>query len=170
MEVTTLGIDLGKNVFHVVGLDARGRVAIRRRVSRSQRMVFTGNLPACLDRTRREWRRQVGRGTMRFVSPKTIPQLDPAGVTSCPRSPGRASDAGGEPESGVPAGARHPGSAWPDRDARRDPTASRIERSPGLSLLAETSGAPIRGVASSPRENRPCHPRHRYARDRRSGL
>jgi expansin (peptidoglycan-binding protein) len=36
MEVTTLGIDLGKNVFHVVGLDARGRVAVKRRVSRSQ--------------------------------------------------------------------------------------------------------------------------------------
>jgi hypothetical protein len=36
MEVTTLGIDLGKNVFHVVGLDARGRAAVKRRVSRSQ--------------------------------------------------------------------------------------------------------------------------------------
>jgi hypothetical protein len=36
MEVTTLGIDLGKNVFHVVGLDGRGRAAVKRRVSRSQ--------------------------------------------------------------------------------------------------------------------------------------
>ena len=48
MEVTTLGIDLGKNVFHVVGLDARGRVVVKRRVSRSQLMVLTGNLPTCL--------------------------------------------------------------------------------------------------------------------------
>jgi hypothetical protein len=35
MEVQTVGIDLGKNVFHIVGLDAGGKVRLRRRVTRS---------------------------------------------------------------------------------------------------------------------------------------
>ncbi len=37
MDVKTLSIDLGKNVFHVVGLNDRGAVALKRRVTRAQR-------------------------------------------------------------------------------------------------------------------------------------
>jgi hypothetical protein len=36
MELHTLGIDLGKTVFHMVGLSARGEVVVRKKVSRSQ--------------------------------------------------------------------------------------------------------------------------------------
>ena len=48
MDVKTLGIDLGKNVFHVVGLDDRGAIALKRRVTRAQLAVLAGNLPRCL--------------------------------------------------------------------------------------------------------------------------
>ena len=44
MELHTLGIDLGKTSFHVVGLDLRGSVVVRKRLSRSQLLHFTSNL------------------------------------------------------------------------------------------------------------------------------
>ena len=34
--ITTIGIDLGKNTFHLIGMDARGRIVLRRKVSRGQ--------------------------------------------------------------------------------------------------------------------------------------
>ena len=34
MKLQVLGIDLGKTVFHLVGLDSTGRVVIRKRCSR----------------------------------------------------------------------------------------------------------------------------------------
>ena len=44
MKLHVLGIDLGKTVFHLVGLDSTGRVAIRKRCSRTQLLAFTANL------------------------------------------------------------------------------------------------------------------------------
>jgi transposase len=44
MKIQALGIDLGKSVFHVVGLDERGQVVIRKRCSRTQLLAFTANL------------------------------------------------------------------------------------------------------------------------------
>jgi hypothetical protein len=44
----TIGIDLGKTVFHFVGVNARGQVAVRRKGSRTQLLRFTSNLVACL--------------------------------------------------------------------------------------------------------------------------
>jgi transposase len=48
MALHTLGIDLGKNSFHVIGLDERGGITLKRRVSRSQLAVLLGTLPRCL--------------------------------------------------------------------------------------------------------------------------
>jgi len=48
MEVKTLGIDLGKTVFHIVGLTAEGRVALKRRLTRTQLATLTANLPPCV--------------------------------------------------------------------------------------------------------------------------
>ncbi|MGB9429905.1 MAG: IS110 family transposase [Gammaproteobacteria bacterium] len=48
MNIQTLGIDLGKDTFHVVGLDAQGRPVLRRRFSRTQLRRWTANLPPCL--------------------------------------------------------------------------------------------------------------------------
>ena len=44
MKLHVLEIDLGKTVFHLVGLDSTGRLVIRRRCSRRQLLAFTANL------------------------------------------------------------------------------------------------------------------------------
>ena len=47
--VTVIGIDIGKNSFHVVGLDVRGGIVLRQKWSRSQvEARFGPNMPACL--------------------------------------------------------------------------------------------------------------------------
>ena len=48
MEIRTIGIDLGKTVFHLVGVNARGEVVVRKKCSRTQLLRFTSNLPSCL--------------------------------------------------------------------------------------------------------------------------
>ena len=35
MELFTLGVDLGKTTFHLVGMDQRGEVVLRKRFSRT---------------------------------------------------------------------------------------------------------------------------------------
>jgi transposase len=44
MELHTIGIDLGKTVFHLVGLNRRGEVVVRKKFSRRQLLQFTANL------------------------------------------------------------------------------------------------------------------------------
>jgi transposase len=44
MKLQALGIDLAKNVFHLVGLDASGQIVIRKRCSRKQVLAFTANV------------------------------------------------------------------------------------------------------------------------------
>src|SRR6516162_4061998 len=46
--ITVIGIDIGKNSFHVVGLDVRGGIVLRQKWSRSQVEVRLANMPACL--------------------------------------------------------------------------------------------------------------------------
>src|SRR5262245_994176 len=46
--VKMLGIDIGKSVFHVVGLDDLGRVVIKKRLTRVQLFVMSANLAPCL--------------------------------------------------------------------------------------------------------------------------
>jgi transposase len=48
LELHTMGIDLGKTVFHLVGLDRRGQVIVRKKFSRTQLLRFTVNRPVCL--------------------------------------------------------------------------------------------------------------------------
>src|SRR6202011_5398304 len=48
MEIRTIGIDLGKTVFHFVGVNARGEVVVRKKGSRLQLLRFTSNLRECL--------------------------------------------------------------------------------------------------------------------------
>ena len=43
MEIHTMGIDLGKTVFHLVGLNLRGEIVVRKQVSRSQLLRLTAN-------------------------------------------------------------------------------------------------------------------------------
>ena len=44
LELHTIGIDLGKPVFHLVGLRLRGGVVVRKRFTRKQLLHFTANL------------------------------------------------------------------------------------------------------------------------------
>jgi transposase len=44
MDITSVGIDLGKTTFHLVAIDARGKVVIRRKFSRNQLLVYTASL------------------------------------------------------------------------------------------------------------------------------
>ena len=43
MKIHTIGIDLGKTKFHVVGLSERGEVVVRKQFSRAQLLRFTAN-------------------------------------------------------------------------------------------------------------------------------
>lgn len=44
MEIHTIGIDLAKTVFHLVGLNAHGEIVVRKKCSRNQLLRFTANL------------------------------------------------------------------------------------------------------------------------------
>lgn len=46
--VTVIGIDLAKNSFQIHGVDANGKVALRRKLRRDQVTIFFANLPECL--------------------------------------------------------------------------------------------------------------------------
>ena len=48
MTIAVLGIDLGKNSCSLVGLDASGRVVLRRRMRRETVIAFGAKLPACV--------------------------------------------------------------------------------------------------------------------------
>ena len=46
--IAVIGIDIGKNAFHVVGHDARGAIVLRQKWSRGQVEARLANLPPCL--------------------------------------------------------------------------------------------------------------------------
>ena len=44
MNIRSIGIDLGKTTFHLVALGERGKVIVRKKLSRQQLLAFTANL------------------------------------------------------------------------------------------------------------------------------
>jgi transposase len=46
--VTTIGIDMGKNTLHMIGLDSRGAIVLREKISRGRITSRLANLPPCL--------------------------------------------------------------------------------------------------------------------------
>ena len=48
MELHSIGIDLGKTVFHLVGLNRAGEVVVRKKFSRTQLLRFTVNTQVAL--------------------------------------------------------------------------------------------------------------------------
>ena len=48
MQVTTIGLDIAKNVFQVHGIDAAEKVVVRKQLRRSQVLEFFKALPPCL--------------------------------------------------------------------------------------------------------------------------
>ena len=47
-SIAVVGIDIGKNSFHIVGLDQRGAIVLRQKWSRGQMDAPIGELPPCL--------------------------------------------------------------------------------------------------------------------------
>lgn len=47
-EIAVVGIDIGKNTFHVVAHDKRGAIVLRQKFSRGQLETWLANLPPCL--------------------------------------------------------------------------------------------------------------------------
>jgi transposase len=82
MQITTIGLDLAKNVFRVHGVDATGQVVVRKSLRRSQMLPFFAKLPPCLVGieacgTSHHWARELiklGHETMRFVPVKSLEQ------------------------------------------------------------------------------------------------
>ncbi len=46
--VAVVGIDIGKNSFHIIGLDERGAIVLRQKWSRGQMETRFANMPPCL--------------------------------------------------------------------------------------------------------------------------
>src|SRR5947209_17410917 len=46
--VATIGIDIGKNTFHLIGLDKMGAIVLRQKLSRGQVDTRLANMPPCL--------------------------------------------------------------------------------------------------------------------------
>lgn len=47
-KVTTIGLDLAKTVFHVIGTDARGKTVHKKMLKRTQVLAYFAQLPSCL--------------------------------------------------------------------------------------------------------------------------
>src|ERR1700732_2782016 len=48
MQITTIGLDIAKNVFQVHGIDAMEKVSVRKQLRRGQVIAFFKTLPPCL--------------------------------------------------------------------------------------------------------------------------
>lgn len=78
-EITTIGLDLAKNVFQVHGVDAAGQVTARRPLRRSQVLAYFAKLPPCLVgmeacATAHYWGRQIARlgHAVRLIAPAYV--------------------------------------------------------------------------------------------------
>ena len=58
MQIRSIGIDLGKTTFHLVGLGERGKSVIRKKLSRKQLLAF---LPPICRHHWSDWRRAPDR-------------------------------------------------------------------------------------------------------------
>ena len=60
--VAVIGIDIGKNSFHIVGLDSRGAIVLRQKWSRCQVEARLANMSPCHAATRMQYRDRNRRG------------------------------------------------------------------------------------------------------------
>ena len=78
-QVTTIGLDLAKNVFQVHGIDAVGKVLVRRQLRRGDVLRFFGGLSPCLVgmeacATAHHWARELAKlgHTVRLMPPAYV--------------------------------------------------------------------------------------------------
>lgn len=76
-EVSTIGLDLAKQVFQVHGADAAGRVVVRKQLRRAEVLRFFGSLEPCVVAmeacgSAHYWGREIGRlgHEVRLIAPK----------------------------------------------------------------------------------------------------
>ena len=65
MKITTIGIDLAKEVFHIHGVDSCGKVLLRKQLRRNEMAKFFANIEPCLIGmeacgSAHHWARQIG--------------------------------------------------------------------------------------------------------------
>ena len=61
MQITTIGLDIAKNVFQVHGIDAAEKVVVRKQLRRGQVLKFFASLPPAWSAWRLVPRRIIGR-------------------------------------------------------------------------------------------------------------
>lgn len=79
MKITTIGIDLAKEVFQVHGVDVHGKAMLRKQLRRSEMVKFFANLEPCLIGmeacgSSHYWARKLGEfgHTVRLMSPQFV--------------------------------------------------------------------------------------------------
>jgi transposase len=79
MQISTIGVDLAKNVFQVHGVDNDGKVVISRQLRRKQVIEFFGKIPPCLVGmeacgTAHHWARELTKlgHTVRMMPPSYV--------------------------------------------------------------------------------------------------
>lgn len=79
MQISTVGIDLAKNVFQLHGVDAAGKVVLTRQLRRKQVIDVLGKLPPCLIgmeacATAHYWAREIGKlgHEVRLIPPSYV--------------------------------------------------------------------------------------------------
>ena len=105
-KVTTIGLDIAKNVFQVHGVDAVGKVAVRQQLRRARVLAFFKKLSPCLIgieacATSHHWARELQ------ALGHTIKLMPPAYVKPyLKRQKSDATDAGADPLDGRDSGKR----------------------------------------------------------------
>ncbi|GKS68291.1 hypothetical protein W03_02950 [Nitrosomonas sp. PY1] len=79
MKITTIGIDLAKEVFQVHGVDMHSKAVLRKQLRRSEMVRFFANLEPCLIGieacgSSHHWARKLGEfgHTVRLMSPQFV--------------------------------------------------------------------------------------------------
>ena len=79
LEITTVGLDLAKNVFQVHGADASGRTELRKKLRRDQVLAFFSQLQPCVVAMAacggaHYWCRKIGRlgHEVRLIAPAHV--------------------------------------------------------------------------------------------------
>jgi transposase len=110
MQVTTIGLDIAKNVFQVHGIDAAEKVVVKKQLRRNKLMAFFKKLPPCLIgieacATAHYWARELTKlgHEVRLMPPKDSQGLPQTQQERCGRRRGNLRG-GAAPDDAVRAG------------------------------------------------------------------
>lgn len=79
MNITTLGIDLAKNIFQLHGVNRHGKAVLAKKITRAKLREMVANLPPCLIgmeayASSHYWARELGKlgHTVRLIAPQFV--------------------------------------------------------------------------------------------------